>query len=300
MAQSILLGAFVVLIISFIIALISPFSFLFRFKRVKALEFGRVKMYWFHPWVLYGLYDFKTHFLDIRLFKFFIVYSQSVNTQQNGGDHGREDGAAVGGFVRTETDTGTVYEAPGGIQYPQGPEPEKPDIVNAVGEKTKKEGPVARLRSMQERFGYSSLRKALFFLCRESWRHKIGRWLGRTVSPLFHLFVIHRIRIHVRAGFMEPSVTGKIYGYWMGVSHALRNRKMKKNKMVFEPAFNNECLEIEALLHVRTSLLRFMIPVVIMVVTFPYFSTFKAWRTMPRRPRRKTARPRKKEDISGT
>jgi hypothetical protein len=64
----------------------------------------------------------------------------------------------------------------------------------------------------------------------------------------------------------------------MGISHALSIDKVKKRELVFEPAFNEECLEVEALLQVKTSLLRFMIPVIIMLVTFPYLSTFIVWR----------------------
>jgi hypothetical protein len=230
------------------------------------------------------------------LFNRFVVYSRSFNKEQDGpGPEGKENATAEvpaeafheAVFPEKTTDTQTIHETEGETQHAQqlplpGLDQGKPDAAPIGEEKKKKEGPFSRLRSIREKFRNSSAGKVLFFLRQETWRHKIFRWLGRTVSPLFRFFILHRIRIHVRASLPEPSATGKLYGYWIGVSRALSIDKIKRREIVFEPAFNEECLEINGLVQIRTSLLRFVVPVILMVVTFPYVSTFIVWRASKR------------------
>jgi hypothetical protein len=293
MVLSILLGAVALFFIGLIIILISPFSFLFHCNYVSALESAWVKMSWLHPWVLCGYIEFKKKVLDIRLFNRFVVYSRSFNKEQDGpGPEGNDNASAevpAEAFheeavsLKKATDASAIIETEAAepqAEHLHSPSPnhEESGAAPFQEEKKKKEGPFSRLRSIREKFRNSSAGKVLFFLRQETWRHKIFRWLGRTISSLFRLFILHRIRIHVRASLEEPSATGKLYGYWMGISHALSIDKVKKRELVFEPAFNEECLEVEALLQVKTSLLRFMIPVIIMLVTFPYLSTFIVWR----------------------
>ena len=295
----ILFGASAFIFIGFIIILVSPFSLLFHGSYVSALESAWIKMSWLHPWVLRGYIEFKKKVLDIRLFNRFVVYSRSFAKEPNGLVPEREEkppaeflnGEAVS--PQKATDARTVHETEGAARqagqfHALDPDQGKTDAAPTGEEKKKKEGPIGKLRSVREKFRGSSLRKALFFLRQEPWRHKIRRWLGRTISPLFHLFAVRHLRIHVRASLPEPSATGKLYGYWTGISHALMNDGTKNNEIVFEPVFNQECLEVEASLQIQTSLLRFMAPVVILVVTFPYISTIRVWLAI-----RKTARKEK-------
>ncbi len=289
MFVNVLLGAIIVFLILFIAVLISPFSFVVQVKRVSSLESALVTMYWLHPWILGGFLDLKRKVIDIRLFGRFVVYSRHLDKEQNGPGPERDEKAPQAPFrgkevsARHETGDDADYGAArrdtkAGNLHSQGPGPGKPEATQAEEEKKEKEGPIAKLRLLREKFRNSSLRKALFFFYQESWRHKILGWLGRAISPLFRLFVLRRLNIHIRANLPEPSATGKLYGYWAGISHALMLGKRKQREIVFEPAFNEDCLEVEARLGIRTSLLRLLAPAVILIATFPYFSTFRVWR----------------------
>jgi hypothetical protein len=301
MFLSILLYAIAVFLTGFTIMLFFPISFSLHCNYVPALESAWVKMSLLHPWVLYGHIEFKKKVLDIRLFNRFVVYSRSFAKGPNGEVPEREEDAPAASAPfhgeaaspQKATDSSTVHETEDNTEqaehlYSPGPDHGKPDAASIGEEKKKKEGLIAKLRSIRDRYRNGSLRKALFFLRQGPWRRKILRWLGRTISPLFHLFTVRHMRIHVRASLPEPSATGKLFGYWTGISHALIYDKMKKHEIVFEPVFNKECLDVEASLRIQTSLLRFMAPVIIMVVTFPYFSTLRVWLAI-----RKTARKEK-------
>lgn len=289
MFVNVLLGTIIVFLMFFIAVLISPFSFLLYAKRVSSLETALVTMYWLHPWILGGFLDLKRKVIDIQLFGRFVVYSRYFDKGQNWAGPERGEKAPARPFRREEVsarhetgedaDHGTARsDTEAGNLHSQGPGPGKLEAAPAEQEKKKKEGPIAKLRLLREKFRNSSLRKALFFFYQESWRRKILVWLGRAISPLFRLFVLYRINIYVRASLPEPSATGKLYGYWTGISHALMLGKRKQREIVFEPAFNEDCLEVEAHLGIRTSLLRLLAPAVILIVTFPYFSTFRVWR----------------------
>jgi|GEM_PF-1790676 hypothetical protein len=288
MFLNILLDTFIVFLIFFIIVLVSPFSFILQYNRDSGEESALARMYWLHPWVLCGLFDLKKKLLDIRLFGRFIIYSKDVDKKQNDGAAEVGENVPAGPLhaeadsPRKETHTDAVYETAGSAHrtehvHSESRGPGKPGVAPFGEDRKKKEGPIAKLRSMREKIKNSSLQKVLFFLRQEAWRHKILSWLVRTISPFSHLFTMHRLMVHVRAGLLEPSTTGKLYGYWMGISHALMLDTKGKREMVFEPVFNKDCLEVDGNLCIRTSLLRFMVPVVIMVVTFPYFSTFRVW-----------------------
>jgi hypothetical protein len=288
MVLSILLGAVVAILVGFFIILISPFSFLFQCNYISKLESASVRMFWLHPWVLYGSIEFKKNLLDIRLFNRFIVYSRSFTEEPGGTRPEREENPSAAPLKgetaspKKTTDARTVHETESTAQQTEhllspSPDHEKSGVAQPEEDEKKKEGLIAKLHSVRERYKNGSLRKALFFLRQESWRYKILRWLGQSLFSFFHIFVIHHIKMYVRASLPEPSATGKLYGYWTGISHALMNEKIKKHEIVFEPAFNEECLKVEASLRIQTSLLRFMVPVVIMVMTFPYFSTVRVW-----------------------
>lgn len=289
MLLHILLGAFIVFLFICITLLVAPFSFLLHLKRVSRLESARAELFWLHPWVLSGTFDLRNKTIDIRIFgRGFVRPGTGERKAPDRASGSKIDVPAIplhreAGSLRHEPDEDSAYEtAKSGYRAEQrsspGPGPEEPNAVPVDHPEKKKEGFFARLRLMREKIRNSPLQKVLFFLRQEKWRHKILSWLARTVSPLFHLLVLHRLSVRARVGIPEPSVTGRLYGYWAGISHALTTGIRSRSDIVFEPVFDRECLEIEANLSIRTSLFRAMAPVVVMILTFPYFSTFMVWR----------------------
>jgi hypothetical protein len=121
------------------------------------------------------------------------------------------------------------------------------------------------------------VRKVMVFLRDAWWRDKIIRWLKASIVRFFHIVSVTRFRLHVKLGLSDPCQVGRAYGYYIAVKNALmdtgtRARNSRK-EISFEPVFNQEIADADGSIEISSSVARICLPVVLAVVTFPYFHT---------------------------
>ena len=103
-------------------------------------------------------------------------------------------------------------------------------------------------------------------------------WLGRVIGKLLRVIRIDRLSMYLRAGFDDPAFTGSLHGFYTGIIHGIDIGQYKHIKLDFEPLFNDEdIIEFEGSLSVRTSLARLLWPVLVALLTFPYVSALILW-----------------------
>ena len=122
------------------------------------------------------------------------------------------------------------------------------------------------------------LKKVMVFLKDSSFRAKVLRWLGRTVKTVFRSVSMRKITARVKAGFLEPSLTGAAYGYFIGLKNMISSREPSRAEIVFEPVFNNESFAAEGGIEISTSIARLCLPVVFAVLTFSYLHAYILYR----------------------
>lgn len=107
---------------------------------------------------------------------------------------------------------------------------------------------------------------------------KAMKWIGRVVGKLLRVVKMNRLSLSLRAGFEDPAFTGSLHGFYMGIIHGLDISDYKNIKLDFEPLFNDEdIIEFEGSISIRTSLAQLLWPVTVALVTFPYLSAFILW-----------------------
>lgn len=116
---------------------------------------------------------------------------------------------------------------------------------------------------------------------------KAMKWLGRVIGKLLKVVRMDLVSLYLRAGFDDPAFTGSLHGFYTGIIHGLDINQYKHIKLDFEPLFNDEdIIEFEGSISIRTSLARLLWPVVVALFTFPYISALILWlriRKMKRR-----------------
>ncbi len=263
-------------------------SLSFRFR--PEMRSASLELSWLHRMVLRGVFDFIHWSLKMTLFGRFQVKTGAAGRGRAGNGSadtpagGKKTGAAIDksdNVVSPSRDG----DAAGGErrQRPQA-DPSGGQTEKAFGGRTLKEA-IARFAAARRRLASS---RALFFAMRTSWRSKILRWAGRCLLQTLHLATVHSISLRVTAGFSDPAVTGNLFGCWVGVRHALSGAGVKRMDLRFEPVFQEERLEIDGSLSVRSSLVRFLFPLLVAAATFPYWETIMTWIAMKRRLRART------------
>jgi hypothetical protein len=107
---------------------------------------------------------------------------------------------------------------------------------------------------------------------------KAMKWLGRLLGKFIRVVRIERLSLYLRAGFDDPAFTGSLHGFYTGIMHGLDIGQYKHIKLDFEPLFNDEdIIEFEGSVSIRTSLARLLWPVVVALFTFPYVSAVILW-----------------------
>ena len=122
------------------------------------------------------------------------------------------------------------------------------------------------------------LKQLMVFLKDSFFRAKILRWLGKTVKAIFRAISLRRITARVKAGLLDPSLTGVAYGYFFGLKSMISSEKSSCKEILFEPVFDNEPFAAEGEIEVSSSIGRLCLPVVFAVLTFPYLHAFILYR----------------------
>ena len=107
---------------------------------------------------------------------------------------------------------------------------------------------------------------------------KAMKWLGRVIGKFLRVVKIGQLSMYLKAGFEDPAFTGSLHGFYTGIIHGIDIGQYKHIKLDFEPLFNDEdIIEFEGSLSVRTSLARLLWPVLVALLTFPYVSALILW-----------------------
>jgi hypothetical protein len=122
------------------------------------------------------------------------------------------------------------------------------------------------------------LKKVMVFLKDSSFRGKILRWLEKMVKGVLRAISMRNFTARVKAGFLEPSLTGAAYGYYIGLKNMFSTGKSSRAEILFEPVFNDELFSAEGGIEISTSIARLCLPVIFAVLTFPYLHAYILYR----------------------
>jgi hypothetical protein len=286
MVWIILLGSF--FLITFTI-LCAQLAVTLTFERVQQNKSLSIAAHWLHPLVLRAAFDTKTNEPEVWLFgkiRLNPVASRegigpttyeapSVTTPPHSRNVDNKDSTA-----EKKTFDDTAYSPPA-----EKSRPEEGSASAAAASETEPAGRVPlgkRARSFVAKIKKSAWMKALIFFSQTSWRSKIIRWSGRCLISLPRLVSFHSAMVHVRAGLPDPALTGNVFGFWTGVHSALFPQKNDRFALTIDPVFTENCFFIKGDVCIRSSLMRFAVLFALAAVTFPYFSTIKAWRRASR------------------
>jgi len=128
-------------------------------------------------------------------------------------------------------------------------------------------------RCLIDRFNHHP---AVFFIRDRSLREKTLRWILRVLKSIFTVVKIRRCNAMVAYAFDDPSVGGKMFGYIEGVRNAM-GAYSKEINFRYVPHFKNEENEFDGDLKVETSLCRLSFPLVLGVLTLPYYTFGMTW-----------------------
>lgn len=117
--------------------------------------------------------------------------------------------------------------------------------------------------------------KYLFFLKEKKLAGKILRWIFRIAKKLLKIVAFKRSYIEAKFGVEDPALLGKIYGYIEAVKYGLNSGK--NFRLEFTPVFMQNYLECRGSVSLRSSLWKFLLPLIVALVTFPYLSTLVVW-----------------------
>jgi hypothetical protein len=236
-----------------------------------------LEFFWLHPLALRGAIDIKGKKVDLRLLGRFSVSSFTGRKKKKPRSGPGAEKAAAAPAYEAHREEGHSFTEEKGPAQRESRQQATPRDARLGPLKRLRERFKNRARGRVEKMRIASQR-AVFFLRQRALLGKLLRWVWRGLVSLLDLCRVGSYTVHARVGFSDPSETGKLFGYWMGVKNALSFDIGKKHQMFLEPIFNEECFEIQGVISLRTSLARFIAPALVLAITFPYFTTFKVWR----------------------
>jgi hypothetical protein len=266
---------------------------------IKNLPTGKslsARIYWMHPSVLRAVFDLRNNVREVLIFGRFRIsfprepdqpvkrqetiepISPTFTSSQTPVGKPTDDQASNVASSRA-LDNGSSDDQPFSTDSAKSG---APDV--STGEK--KSGTfrsfVKKIRAIINTVREANSNKVFFFIRHASWRTKILRWLQGCLHSIVHLFDFQSIDMHLRAGFSDPSLTGKLFGYWTGVQGAIAMDRKNSRVLNIEPVFTEECLDLIGSISVRSSLMRFIAMLTLALATFPYLSTWLLWRAAKR------------------
>ena len=117
--------------------------------------------------------------------------------------------------------------------------------------------------------------KLLFFLKEKKLACKIFKWIFRIIKKILKVVSFKRLHVKANAGVEDPALLGKIYGYIEAIKYG--SNSGKNFRLEFTPVFMQNYLECRGSVSLRSSLWKFLLPLIVALVTFPYLSTLVVW-----------------------
>lgn len=261
-----------------LVVLLTPFRFLTEFAVSSNARTGRFLLSWIHPRILGMHYDFAHDLVELTIFGRRVkTFAWKTDVQEKTGKR---------------ADTGTAKKEP----VPQGPAQRaakpaapaaspsmKPSSSTTGNDQAASPGPTTRSRFAQFRDRMLSHGRKLRATWRILQRHHLAsksfRWSMRLLSASLRVVRFDHVRINVKAGMEDPAELGKIYG-WYTAGIALLAGNRKNVTLRFEPQFMQRRLAFDGSVGLRTSAARVLMPVLVALITFPWFRAFFAWRRL--------------------
>jgi hypothetical protein len=283
MIFTILLAILAAFLIVFAIILLAPIT-VSCFGSVKeSAAAGEILGWWFHPKVLRCVFDIKKKAFIVFACGRFRIFSSGTKEgpekkepvaplKDLSGDEKKEPLPKPQRQEQQERASISSGELP---HIP--PEAEKHEETPEEKNRGDAEGAAEKEKpSFSEKL--IPLKKVMVFLKDSSFRAKILRWLGKTVKAIFRAISVSKVTARVKAGLLDPSLTGIAYGYFIGFKNMISTEKSSCKGILFEPVFDNEPFAAEGGIEISSSIARLCLPVVFAVLTFPYLHAYILYR----------------------
>ncbi|MGA2508314.1 MAG: DUF2953 domain-containing protein [Chitinispirillaceae bacterium] len=258
---------FIIMSILFSIILIMVFSPVILFANFAVSDTGRnakVHLLWLHPKLLRLTYDMTGKRLAVRILGWHLHLAEEKAHRKRKTDtetakrfvepvsRGKHPAETLERQETNVRENGSL-RLTGGLEHPK---PEK--MLNR--------------RSITWR----KVKSIIVILNRQKVTGKILRCCGWTLQACFKLIRFDHCFLHAKAGAEDPAETGKIYGYYIALNHVFFGGR-KKNDVRVEPYFTGAMFEFQGNIRLRTSIARISIPVMVALMTFPYFTVLIVW-----------------------
>jgi hypothetical protein len=119
--------------------------------------------------------------------------------------------------------------------------------------------------------------KAYKVISNKPLRTKLLRWLKRSSIRVIRAISIEKLKLHVRIGLNDPASLGKIYGYFSAAQSALALQHYRAD-LSMTPVFTEKRLDLDSELKIKTTLSIILWQLIMIAVTFPYWSVWRVWR----------------------
>ncbi|MCX7726610.1 MAG: hypothetical protein N2053_07150 [Chitinispirillaceae bacterium] len=147
---------------------------------------------------------------------------------------------------------------------------------------SKKEATNEDVKNKAEKKKDNRLKIIFSLFSNNKWRKKIFCWIKRVLFSLRKLVKFENFYLSICAGVEDPAIVG----FLSGIHHLLRGITLineRNNQIEFFPVFMKNHFEFISTISVKTSLLRIILPFVLLFLTFPYIDTFFLWKKVSRR-----------------
>lgn len=255
---------------------------------------GTVHVQWLHPLIANLTYDLENRSLALRILGWTHRFSETPEREEApiaSAAHteivpGRNERSALNGGSKPDR----IQSAPEPKReaiaekkppVPLQPLPEEPRSAERVVEK----GSAGGIKQKEPSTGrgwfssWSAIKRTLAVLNNWPWYSKLIRWGIRLLRVCLRLVRFDHLKLHATAGMDDPAETGKVYGWYTALGGSLLVRQ-KNIDLRLEPSFSEPVFEVNGCIGFSTSLYRVLVPVLVALSTFPYFSTWVVWRRL--------------------
>jgi hypothetical protein len=245
---------------------------------VKDEQYGRIEASWPHSSILRVSVNSKDNRFVIRLFNFFTI-KRSIREIDNTDSKKTEEAG------QTVNDNATEYDS-------QEKKTEHASQKNTSNEAMdKKHDIAAEKKEIKNRKKLDIfIKKAdeilsgISFLSQYSELYSgLLHCFCKAAKSATNLLKIHSYNIKIRAGLDEPCETGRLFGYYTGISNVIGLNVKKNRRIDIEPVFNGQCMEMTGSVILYTSILRSVSPFFTIILTFPYRNMYGFWRANKKR-----------------
>jgi hypothetical protein len=266
-----------------IVVLVAPFTAVLKFLYSDEKKTFSASFSWLHPWVVNGEIDIEQQKVNLCFLNFIRIkqglgFDEEEDDQSNvqadiPHDSANETAPKAPTFDSDEKTTASA-DVERQSRHDSSRTQEKPFEQRTARQKTSS---ITRLRNVWNRLKNIVEHPVVFFMHQKIWRQAMFRWLFLIAKVPAKLWPDIRLQLHVEAHIQDPATTGKVYGYWMALSHAFSLQTSRRIAVVFVPIFDRELFEAHGTIRIQTSLLRLPGPLILVCLRFPFFTTVRVW-----------------------